>query len=61
MNACDITMTATALANAIAGELNSPEEIAVAASLLTLIGDALAAIAAQQVLCLSRNDKNSKS
>lgn len=60
MNPCELTMTVTALANAIAGKLDSPEEIAAAGSVFTLLGDALAAIAAQQVLCQSKQDKKMK-
>lgn len=60
MNTCEITMTVTALANAIAAQLDSPEEIAAAGSLFTLLGDAMAAISAQQILCKSLQDKNAK-
>lgn len=51
MNPCELTMAVTALANAI----DSPEEIAAAASVFVLLGDVMAAISAQQVLCQTIN------
>ena len=48
-------MAVTALANAIAEILDSPEEIAAAASVFVLLGDVMAAISAQQVLCQTIN------
>lgn len=55
MNPCELTMAVTALANAIAEILDSPEEIAAAASVFVLLGDVMAAISAQQVLCQTIN------
>ncbi|MGN0650075.1 MAG: DUF6774 domain-containing protein [Oscillospiraceae bacterium] len=60
MNPCEMTLTVTALANAIAAELESPEEVAAAGSLFTLLGDTLAAISAQQVLCRERQNQSVK-
>ncbi|MBQ8724956.1 MAG: hypothetical protein IJY74_04705 [Oscillospiraceae bacterium] len=56
MNSCELTMAVTALANTIAGRLDSPEEIAAVASVLVLLGDAMAAISAQQILCRTQQE-----
>lgn len=58
MNSCELTMAVTALANAFAAKLDSPEEIAAVASVFVLLGDAMAAISAQQILCLKQQEKN---
>ena len=50
MNSFGLTAAVTALANSIACNL-SPSELALAASLLVQLGDTLATIAAQRVLC----------
>lgn len=50
-------MAVTALANTIAARLDSPEEIAAAASIFVLLGDALEAISAQQILCRSQQNE----
>lgn len=57
MNSCELTMAVTALANAIAGNLNSPDEIDAVGAVFVLIGDAMAAISAQQILCQSQQNK----
>ncbi|MDD5947215.1 MAG: hypothetical protein PUC41_05385 [Oscillospiraceae bacterium] len=57
MNSCELTMAVTAFANAIAAKLESPEEIAAVASVFILLGDAMAAISAQQILCQLQQDK----
>lgn len=57
MNSCELTMAVTALANTIAARLDSPEEIAAAASIFVLLGDALEAISAQQILCRSQQNE----
>lgn len=57
MNSCELTMAVTALANAISAKLDSPEEIAAVASVFVLLGDAMAAISAQQILCQTQQEK----
>lgn len=60
MNPCELTLSITALANAIACKLESPEEIALVAAVFMQLGDTLEVIAAQQDLCKSRQtDKRS--
>ena len=53
MNACNLTAAVTALANTIACELKA-EEISLLSSLFMQLGDTLATIAAQRVLCQAR-------
>lgn len=50
MNSCELTAAITALANAIACNLTT-DEISLISSLYVLLGDNLATIAAQRVLC----------
>lgn len=57
MHSCELSMAVTAFANAIAAKLESPEEIAAVASVFVLLGDAMAAISAQQILCQLQQDK----
>lgn len=59
MNPYETSMSVAALANVIACELSSPEEIAAVAALFVQLGDTMATIAAQQTLCISRKDKKS--
>ena len=55
MNAFDLTLAVTALANAVAAVL-TPAELALAASVLVQLGDTLATIAAQAALREERHD-----
>ena len=55
MTPCELSMSVSAAANAIACELGSPEKIAVVAASFVQLGDTLATIAAQKVLCESCN------
>ncbi len=50
MNACELTASVTALANAIACKLNN-DEITLLASVLVQLGDTLVTIATQRNLC----------
>ena len=50
MNACELTASITALANAISCRLNN-EEIALLSTILVQLGDTLVTIAAQKALC----------
>jgi len=50
MNPCELTLSITAFANAIAAEL-SDDELSVVAAVATQLGDTLATIAAQRSLC----------
>lgn len=50
MNACNLTVAVTALANTIASGLTT-EEISLISSLFMQLGDTLATIAAQRSLC----------
>lgn len=50
MNACELTASVTALANAIACRL-SDEDLALLSAVLVQLGDTLATIAAQRGLC----------
>ncbi len=52
MNACELTASITAVANAISCRLND-EELNILALVLTQLGDTLATIAAQRSLCTS--------
>ena len=53
MNACNLTVAVTALANTIACGLNA-EEINLLSSVLVQLGDTLATIAAHRALCEAR-------
>lgn len=55
MNACELTMSVAALANAIACRLTD-EETELLGAVLVQLGDTLEAIVAQRKLCCS-NDK----
>ena len=50
MNACELTASVTALANALAGRL-SDDELALLSAVLVQLGDTLATIATQRGLC----------
>lgn len=54
MDPCGLTMSVTALANAIACDL-SDDELAVAAALFTQLGDTLATIIVQRTICKKQN------
>ncbi len=54
MNPCNLTFSVTAIANAIAKNLNA-EEIKLLASLSSQLGYTLETIAAQRELCESQN------
>ncbi len=54
MNACELTASTTAAANAIAAHF-SDEELTLLAALIVQLGDTLSTIAAQRALCSSRN------
>jgi len=49
-NACELTASVTAAANAIACKLND-DELAVLAAVLVQLGDTLATIATQRAVC----------
>ncbi len=51
MNACEITASITAVANAIACKIKNDNELALLASVLVQLGDTLATITAQRALC----------
>ena len=53
MNQIELTGIITALANAMSHRL-SPEEIALLASIFVQLGDTLATVAAEKVLCEER-------
>lgn len=55
MNPCELTVSVSALANAIACKLDA-DELALAAAVFTQLGDTLATIAVQRELC-SKADK----
>ena len=57
MNSCELTAAVTALANAIACNLNS-EKIALFAAIFVQLGDTLTTIAAQKTMCDKAEDKN---
>ena len=50
MNACELTASVTAAANAIAYKLND-DELALLAAVLVQLGDTLATIATQRAIC----------
>ena len=50
MNACELTASVTAAANAIACKL-SDEELTLLAAVLVQLGDTLATIATQRTIC----------
>lgn len=50
MNSCELTASVTALANTIALQTDSAE-LALLSAIFVLLGDTLAAIAAQRALC----------
>lgn len=53
MNACELTATVTALANALACRL-SDDELTLLSAVLVQLGDTLATIATQRGLCGSQ-------
>ena len=52
MNACELTASVTATANAIASRLDD-DELALLAAVLVQLGDTLATIATQRAICQS--------
>ena len=56
MNPCELTASATALANALACKLNN-EELTLLASVIVQLGDTLITIATQRTICESMNNK----
>ena len=52
MNACELTASVTAAANAIASRLDD-DELALLAAVLVQLGDTLATIATQRAICRS--------
>lgn len=52
MNACELTASITAVANAMACKFND-DELGILALILTQLGDTLATIAAQRAICCS--------
>lgn len=50
MNACELTASVTAAANAITDKLNY-DELALLSAVLVQLGDTLATIAAQRAVC----------
>ena len=55
MNPCELTASVTALANALACRL-SEEELNLLGAVLTQLGDTLATIAAQKIICGSKSN-----
>ncbi|NLF80590.1 MAG: hypothetical protein GX572_05300 [Clostridia bacterium] len=55
MNPCELTMSITAIANALAKEM-SDEQLELAAAAFSQLGDTLATIAASRSLCGPRQD-----
>ena len=53
MNACELTAAVTAMANAMACELND-DELALIASILVQLGDTLVTIVTKRGLCESK-------
>ncbi|MBQ8575198.1 MAG: hypothetical protein IJ447_04020 [Clostridia bacterium] len=57
MNACELTASITAAANALACQL-SDDELTLLASILVQLGDTLVTIATQRALCEKLNENN---
>lgn len=57
MNACELTASITAVANALACQL-SDDELTLLASILVQLGDTLVTIATQRALCEKLNENN---
>ena len=57
MNTCQLTASVTALANLIASKLTI-EEITLLATIMVQLGDTLATIATQRVICEGEASKN---
>lgn len=55
MNPCELTMSITAVANAIACQL-SDDKLELASAVFTQLGDTLATISVQRSLCNNKND-----
>ena len=55
MNACELTASVTAVANAIACKLNN-EELTLLAAVLVQLGDTLATIATQNSICQTQRE-----
>ena len=56
MKPCQLTISITAVANAIAANLNT-EETALLAAVIVQLGDTLATIATQRGICEAKEDK----
>jgi len=54
MNGCELSVGVTALAIAIAAQIEETEELSLLGAVLTQLGDTLATIASQRALCESR-------
>ncbi|MGN1348938.1 MAG: DUF6774 domain-containing protein [Acutalibacteraceae bacterium] len=50
MNPCELTASITAIANLLAGKLNT-DELNLLGAVLTQLGDTLTTVAAQRTLC----------
>lgn len=57
MNPCELTMSITVLANTIASRL-SDDELILAATAFSQLGDTLATISAQRAFCEKENKSN---
>lgn len=57
MNACELTASITAVANALACQL-SDDELTLLASILVQLGDTLVTIATRRALCEKLNENN---
>ncbi|MGN0620295.1 MAG: DUF6774 domain-containing protein [Porcipelethomonas sp.] len=57
MNPYETSISVAALANALACKLSSPEEVAALGAVFVQLGDTMASIAAQQVLCSNRKSE----
>ena len=55
MNACELTASVTAVANAIACKLSN-EELTLLAAVLVQLGDTLATIATQNSICQTQRE-----
>ena len=56
LNACELTASITAVANAVACKL-SDDELSLLSAVLVQLGDTLATIATQRAICESKNSK----
>lgn len=56
MNPCELTISITAIANALAGEM-SDDELQLAASVFSQLGDTLATIALARARCQNKKEE----